>query len=379
VATDDSSGEMSTPEAAAEAGGADARPGRRRLIVRGILTLAAAGAIVALAVGQVVATDGDDAQAAPVTSTSTTKATTSTTTTTIPPTTTTTIPPLTQYPTTVLPPVPGGAVNSGDRGPEIQAYELRLVQLHFDPGPVDGVFDAKTEYAAEAFDKIMGWPRDGVIDEAFVFALATFQYPTPLMPEAEADRVEIDLDKQVLTLYKGYQVALITTTSTGNGKRFCGGSDGCQYAVTPPGKFKFDWHVNGWREGDLGRLYNPWYFNGGIAVHGYSSVPVEPASHGCARIPMHISEYFGDLVYEDMTVYVIGAEAERTGSGGGGGGGSAPPPATTVTPVPTDTAPPEATPPTTVAPQATAPPTTKAPVTTPPTAPPTAPPTPPAT
>jgi lipoprotein-anchoring transpeptidase ErfK/SrfK len=26
------------------------------------------------------------------------------------------------------------------------------------------------------------------------------------------------------------------------------------------------------------------YFNGGIAVHGYTSVPTYPASHGCVRV-----------------------------------------------------------------------------------------------
>ena len=46
----------------------------------------------------------------------------------------------------------------------------------------------------------------------------------------------------------------------------------------------------------LGRLYNPVYFNGGIAVHGAGSVPNHPASHGCVRIPMHIAEYFPALV-----------------------------------------------------------------------------------
>src|SRR5262249_61511256 len=83
---------------------------------------------------------------------------------------------------------------------------------------------------------------------------------------------------------------------------------------TPPaGNYDFQWHVNGWREGSLGRLYNPWYFNGGIAVHGYPSVPTYPASHGCARIPMHIADYFGTLVYKNMPVYVVGTPATPSG------------------------------------------------------------------
>jgi hypothetical protein len=41
-------------------------------------------------------------------------------------------------------------------------------------------------------------------------------------------------------------------------------------------------------------------------VHGYESVPITPASHGCVRIPMHISEYFHDLVTRGDSVHVFG-------------------------------------------------------------------------
>ena len=39
--------------------------------------------------------------------------------------------------------------------------------------------------------------------------------------------------------------------------------------------------MNGWDRGPLGSLYRPQYFNDGIAIHGYTSVPSTPASHGC--------------------------------------------------------------------------------------------------
>ena len=58
----------------------------------------------------------------------------------------------------------------------------------------------------------------------------------------------------------------------------------------------------------LGALYNPFYFNKGIAVHGYQSVPPTPASHGCSRIPMHIAEYFHTLVHQGDPVYVDGGQ-----------------------------------------------------------------------
>ena len=44
--------------------------------------------------------------------------------------------------------------------------------------------------------------------------------------------------------------------------------------------YRYGRRVEGWRDAPLGRLYNPVYFNGGIAVHGAGSVPDRPASHG---------------------------------------------------------------------------------------------------
>jgi lipoprotein-anchoring transpeptidase ErfK/SrfK len=82
----------------------------------------------------------------------------------------------------------------------------------------------------------------------------------------------------------------------------------CEDANTPSGDFSFYEFRAGWDKSPLGQLYNPYYFNKGIAVHGYDSVPTTPASHGCVRIPMHISEYFHDLVHRGDPVHVYGGK-----------------------------------------------------------------------
>jgi hypothetical protein len=38
------------------------------------------------------------------------------------------------------------------------------------------------------------------------------------------------------------------------------------------------------RRSSLGLLYRPKYFHEGVAIHGYTSVPAHPASHGCVRV-----------------------------------------------------------------------------------------------
>ncbi len=282
----------------------------------------------------------------------------STTTTTVAPATTTTIPAVKQPKDKVLP-APGSGLRQGDRGASVFIYEARLKELHFDPGTIDGYFDQDMQYAVSTVQKYYGLPRTGVIDEGVDFALTHFEYK-PAEPKSEPDRVEIDLDKQVLTLYKDWQPQLLTTTSTGSGEHFCGGVDGCQYAITPTGHFHFYQLIHGWQKGKLGTMWNPYYFNGSDAVHGLQSVPNYPASHGCSRIPMHIADYFHTLVHNGMSVFVVGT-AKRSGNGYVGPAPK-PRPAPPTTTAPTTVAPP--TTPTTAkkpTPTTHAPPTTKPP------------------
>jgi hypothetical protein len=235
-----------------------------------------------------------------------------TTTTTRPKATTTTIP-VQPEPVSMKMPDPGHTLGIGSTGPVVLAYEQRLASLHIDPGPVDGRYDQDTAYAIDTVEKIYGIQRDGQIGPQVRLALSGFQWPKPMQPRGEPDRVEISLDHQYLVLYDKNWVKLITTVSTGGGYAFCGGDNGCQYAVTPPGRFTFQWYFNGWRNGKLGHLYKPYYFNGGIAIHGYPSVPNYAASHGCVRIPMHISDYFHTFVHNGFPIYVVGTPSHALG------------------------------------------------------------------
>ena len=239
-------------------------------------------------------------------------------------TTSTTRPHIHQPKPTILPAVPADGLSWGSNGPVVAAVQQRLKQLHFDPGIIDGYYGQATNYAVTAVDKLLGLNRDGRITPAVVSGLDTFKY-SAAMPKAEGDRVEINLDTQVLTVFKNYQPILITTTSTGSGMHFCGGTDGCQYAITPAGHFHFGYLHKGWDNGKLGKMWNPYYFNGGIAVHGLQSVPSYPASHGCARIPMDIANYFPSLVTKGESVYVVGTPMKA------GNGYVGPAPTTTTT------------------------------------------------
>ena len=112
-------------------------------------------------------------------------------------------------------------IGPGATGPVVAAFEQRLANLHFDPGPVDGVYDQDTVYAVQTLQKMVGLNPAGRIGAYEAEALRNFQYPQPLHPTAEPNRTEIDVTKQVLTLYENYQVRLVTTTSTGSGVHYC--------------------------------------------------------------------------------------------------------------------------------------------------------------
>jgi lipoprotein-anchoring transpeptidase ErfK/SrfK len=115
------------------------------------------------------------------------------------------------------------------------------------------------------------------------------------VPSGEPNRVEISLARQVLFLHENGALTKILNVSTGTSE-----------TPTPTGTFRMYRSEPGWRTSSLGRLYNPQYFVGGYAVHGSLSVPAEPASHGCVRIPMHSAEWFPSHVTKGTQVVIQG-------------------------------------------------------------------------
>jgi lipoprotein-anchoring transpeptidase ErfK/SrfK len=126
------------------------------------------------------------------------------------------------------------------------------------------------------------------------------------VPGGGGDRIEIDLPRQVLFLYQGDALVKILPVSTGSGKRYCDEGD-CGVAATPAGAYHIAYKVSGWEKSHLGRMYNPMYFDPGrgLAIHGFPSVPPEPASHGCVRIPMAAADWLPKQAPNGMLVYVL--------------------------------------------------------------------------
>jgi len=195
----------------------------------------------------------------------------------------------------------------GMSGAAVTQLQLRLAALKYYPGPADGQFGSATLEAVWAFQEVQGLSPSGDVGPATWQALAAPRPPVVLVPGGGDLRVEINLADEVLVLYRGGQVALISHVSTGGGYYFCS-QGACQYAVTPTGDFRTTVFMPGWITVPLGEMYNSVFFIGtAYAIHGDTYVPLQPVSHGCVRIPMDIAQFFYTLVPTPGTpVYIRG-------------------------------------------------------------------------
>lgn len=201
---------------------------------------------------------------------------------------------------------PAQVLERGSSGDAVLALQQQLNDGPYDAGTPDGQYGGQTMQAVYALQKLHGYPAEGSYGPIERYFLETGDGLRPrLAPDRTSGKVvEVSVPAQLVTVYDNGQLILATHTSTASGEEFCTPAGGCRTAVTPDGDYTITRRIEGWRVAELGRLYNPLYFNGGIALHGSESVPTHPASHGCVRLPMHIAEYAPDLLPNGTPVIV---------------------------------------------------------------------------
>ena len=230
-------------------------------------------------------------------------------------------------------------IGNGSSGAEVTTVQQRLKDLGFDPGPVDGVFGGTSRQAVYAFEKlILGTPRadaSGVVTDDMWQRLQDEIVVQPLRPGGVGTtHVEVYVPMQVLTVFTDDKPVLIAHIATGEENpdgspaRWCETTTydtdiqgnpldepvrkaECAYAKTPGGIFKINRFASGNHVSPLGGMFNPVYFNYGIAIHGAQNVPLAPASHGCVRINMTLAKTFPDLVAKGDKVYVWGQDGKQ--------------------------------------------------------------------
>lgn len=207
----------------------------------------------------------------------------------------------------------GQTLVRGMRGPAVKALQQRLSFLHYFVGKINGHFGWDTQEGVWAFKEVQSGkmipPNPNMVGPAMQRELVHPRLPKMFEPRSGwKRRIEINLKLEVLVLYHHNKVELISHVSSA---AYCR-PDGCGF-VTPPGEYRAQLFLKGAvRDNSFGgHMYNPVFFIGTeFAIHGmpyptrtisFHGVPLNPASHGCVRIPYDLSLYFHTLIHVSRT------------------------------------------------------------------------------
>ncbi len=183
----------------------------------------------------------------------------------------------------LLPTTPSlsGTLGPGSTGPAVLALQQRLTSLGYWLGTPDGVFGDSTEQAVYALEKAAGLSRNGIVGPAAEAALSDGVVPQPRSTSGYV--IEVDIEDDLVMFVTNGRVEFVLNTSTGGGYVYT--EDGVTaVADTPVGHFQMYREVDGLVVDSLGQLWRPKFFDAGFAIHGDTSVPPYPVSHGCVRV-----------------------------------------------------------------------------------------------
>ena len=162
-------------------------------------------------------------------------------------------------------------VGSGSGPASVRALQNRLAKLGYVVGR-RGRFDARTRRAVLAFRKVTGMARTKRASKKLMRRIARGGGRFPIRFPGHGRHMEADISRQVLVLIDGGKVRRIYPTSSGK-------------PSTPTILGSFRVYSKSPGRNSRGMVHSA-YFIRGYATHGYPSVPIYPASHGCLRVPM---------------------------------------------------------------------------------------------
>jgi Putative peptidoglycan binding domain/L,D-transpeptidase catalytic domain len=172
-------------------------------------------------------------------------------------------------------------LRKGSSGAAVRDLQTKLAGAGYWLGSADGSFGHLTQQAVYAIQKYYGLSRDGVCGPN-TWAKVNLR-ARPRARSLSYTHIEVDKPRQLVFAVSGGVTQLCLNTSTGSNKPF--EAWGRWYdGRTPSGTFRCYKYIPGWYTNALGGLYRPVFFNGGIALHGSTSIPPYNASHGCCRL-----------------------------------------------------------------------------------------------
>ncbi|MGH2917389.1 MAG: L,D-transpeptidase family protein [Solirubrobacteraceae bacterium] len=162
-------------------------------------------------------------------------------------------------------------VAPGSGRTSVRALQNRLARLGYVVGR-RGSYDARTGRAVLAFRKVTGMARTTSASKQVMRRIARGGGRFRIRFPSHGRHMEADITRQVLALIEGGKVRRIYPISSGKPSTPTVLGHFRVYSKTPGTNAK-------------GMVHSA-YFIRGYATHGYPSVPIYPASHGCLRVPI---------------------------------------------------------------------------------------------
>jgi len=153
----------------------------------------------------------------------------------------------------------------------VASLQRRLDRIGYVVGS-RGVLDGRTRRAVLAFRKVAGMRRTTEASRPVMRAIAAGRGTFRIRRPTHGRHIEADLTRQVIALIEGGKVRRIYPTSSG-----------ASSTPTVVGSFRVYMKTPGTNA--KGMVHSA-YFIRGYATHGFASVPIYPASHGCLRLPV---------------------------------------------------------------------------------------------
>lgn len=134
-------------------------------------------------------------------------------------------------------PIGDRTLHPGDYTKAVERLQRRLQKLTFFPGLINGYYGSETQVAVWAFQRSQGLTPGDEFGRDDWRALAHPRIPAPLVAGGPSRRVEIDLHRRLLTVYRDRRPTLISHVVTGDGTPFCQYGLGTS-STTPAGDFR---------------------------------------------------------------------------------------------------------------------------------------------
>lgn len=181
------------------------------------------------------------------------------------------------------------SLHQGSGGSDVKLFNHLLDKQGYVPSGGRRYTD-RTGRAVIAYRKVNGMARITRATSGIFKKLADGKGTYKPKYPGSGKHAEVSLAKQVLVLAEGDKAVRIYHISSGA-------------SATPSdrGHYRFYRRQPGY---NALRMYYSTYYNRGEAIHGYSSVPTGPASHGCIRTPISDAVSIYNWVQLGMDIYV---------------------------------------------------------------------------